>query len=471
MNSANDLENRIMAFRGLNGPFEYSAFKQLSPLHGLNKQILKNIRVNGHYGKTKCLDYIQPSGHTLDPDTSFPQDATAALIKLLFPSDVGLVVNSSTDKINDLLKPEMIAKVFVVVYREGFYSQQESMQLLDELLPLQIVQLCEEFMPERIEKAWKLHKENIKLKYDPKPETKNALKKIIQLSRLLYAAFSENYGDKAISNGYPAHIVERALLCYMMEKNFNDKVLLKPYYEVLGASGYITYGESSIQWTGPESYYTEVEYKHAQRSWSYMHYTTYLEYSALQDFGWELYKECYPGEIEYGITRTAINEKKKLSYSDCGHTLLRYMFMKFLFNRKTRKFDVSVLLRLKEKYPVSDKLINYFANKCTSPSQAYTEDARNTWADVVNNLNADIQDQRAKIRYLKNEVYEIDVGLDNILKIISKLLGQPFPMVMTRKVDCIRNLKHLCSLFSESKDKNCWTVAIFSYGSETSESF
>ena len=104
--SADDGANRV-SFKGLHIPFEGSEFQQFSPLVGFKTERIKNIRLHGHFGP-KDRGFERVKSKSIDPKI-FPQDATAALLERLFPSHVGLLVNSDRgDKVHKWLKPENI---------------------------------------------------------------------------------------------------------------------------------------------------------------------------------------------------------------------------------------------------------------------------------------------------------------------------------------------------------------------------
>lgn len=459
------------AFRGLDIPFAGSKYPQFSPLYGLFKQIIKNLRVNGHYGSSKT-DHMQPTGYSADNDPLYPQDATAALIKILFPSSVGLVVNSSpADSVNDCLKPKNIAEIFKVIANPEFYTQQTTVEFMGEEIPQSVMDLCEALMPDVIKTKWLRVKERNKqngarnIKYIPSEEHKANLQYIKQLSTLLYQAFKETEGNNANASGYPAYVVERALLCYMWEKNKYNKANLKPYYDVLVKAGLIEKSlVAQIVWSGSDSYYAEEHYRNPEN-------ITALEKEVLLKLGYANFDDRFPAAVEYGISCIMVNGKR-VYYSDCGDTLIRNFFMMMLYNFETKKFDVSRLRELLIKRwgrKVSEKLINYFECICTCPAQADSLWARYKWSEVVYGLNDECESDEEKIIYRsENKMYEINVGLDNIIKVIFKLLGESLDKYKTEmKCHWINRLNLLCYIFSDryprNDNSNLWKIKISTY--------
>lgn len=486
-------------FRGLDIPFASSdcLCPQFSPLYGLDKDLIKNLRVHGHYGNGWEEVFMQPDGHP--QELKFARDATAALIRLLFPSSVGLVVNSGLrDKLNDILKPITIAKIFKLIVEPKFYTNQTSAKLLEvvvnpkhysdpakaEFLNESISQSTKDIfkalLPDHMKQKWENLTNDGKKRpfaFIPSQKTLPTIKYYLDLAKLLETAFKDNVGDKAEMNGYPRHVVERVLLCYMWEKYKHSKINFKPYYLELARvehaddQNVITiFNETHIKnivWEGPGSFYDKTDYENPGQ-------ITPLEKFFLKKLGYAHFEDRFPVTIEYGVS---CKDGKKF-YSDCGDSMLRNFFMMMLYNFETKKFDVSKLKALRTQYNEAyiplDKLIDYFENICTSPVHAETAWARNKWIVVLNHLNdyrLPDDGRNIKVRYRsKDKTHEIDVGLDNIINVISKLLGPAlFPpddlgRNMNMKINWLSMLSTICQFFSNGyhgcSNENTWLARL-----------
>lgn len=431
----------IGLFRGLDIPFHRST--QLSPVHALDTQLLKNLRLHGHFGPKPIANYMPPKGSYNAENSHFAQDATAFLLKSLFPSSAGLVVNSHrSHKHNRYLLPGNIAEIFVAINTYGFYElEKEEMFFAGIKANAAVVKLLSALLPDHL----KIRMNQLvchPLKTTVVNQDKNTISFLMEFSNLLLTAFKDTVGDNAKLNGYPPYIVEKILLTYMWEMYKANTEDLKPYYDVLAQARLIDMAD--IKWN--DAYYESDSG------------VTILENDILSKIRDAHYKECFPEGVQYGTSHILINGKEE-PFSDCGDTVINDLFMMFLFNGK--KFDVSKLLKLEADgfgFKVSKDLIRYFTEVCDCPAAAKMPGAREAWSKVVNRLNK--EDDKFKIRYIKpdkeNGYYGIGAGLDNMLRVIGKLLGAPadiFDMEMKDKFSCVKNLDTLCYLFSDVKDK------------------
>lgn len=435
-------------FRGLDIPFDKAvSCQQYSPILGLNKRVLRNLRLYGHYGVEERCHYLLPSGHSTALDPLFAQDALAALIKLLFPSMAGLVVNtSSSDKTNDYLTPKHIARIFMMTHDAKFYDNEDTVAFRGKPIALSMMRLIELMMPPKMLSKWKKSAKFGSDKFVVSPAEEKSLDFIVELSKLLHDAFVENVGLRAMRNGVTHFIVEQALLCYMWERNKHNKKNILPYYQEFVSAGLIRKEHvDAIIWEGDDSCYTEMHYRKAEAA-------TELEKSALMGLGRYYFDDKFPPAVEFGICRAVI-DKAPVLYADCGDTSIRNFFMMMLYNPVTKKFDVSKLFKIQEHYAVRKALIQYFVEVCTCPAEADTAWSRDKWALVVNGL--------PYVRYLK-AVYEINAGLDNALMVIGALLGVYIEISrdMSRYV-CIEYLDKICGLFSIGDEK--WRVSLSPY--------
>jgi hypothetical protein len=166
--------------------------------------------------------------------------------------------------------------------------------------------------------------------------------------------------------------------------------------------------------------------------------------------------------IYYGMS--CISDREKKFYSDCGDSMLRNFFIKIY--RKLLRF---------QGMSISQNLLEYLDFICSNPSIADTIWARFDWTNIVSRLNKETD--KFKIKYLlpegKNAFYAIDVGLDNILRVIGKLLGEPegFDMEMKDKASCIKNLEWICKQLNKSNRifEDPWEFRIIYNGEETAE--
>lgn len=427
-------------FRGLDIPFDGSACPQLSPVHALDLQWLKNLRLNGHYSSVEAaVKYVLPKGYFNARKPNYPQDAVASLLQRLFPSNAGLVVNThDSHRINKYLLPGNIADVFAAVYTDDDFDLKEDIER--EFAGIKtneaVLKLVQALLPEKLKKRFHQFSDPGS-KNRISEEDKSTYKYLIELASLILSAFKDP--------GYPPYTVEKILTAYMWERNKADTENLKPYYEGLAKAGMIDKKlVADMKWN--QEYYAESTAE------------TKLEQKMLTKIYEATYKKNFPAGVHYGTSHIIINDKK-VPYSDCGDSILNSLFMMFLYNPETRKFDTTKLRRLEKKgYKISPKLLKYFEKFCDCPSAAESPKMRKKWSKVVNSLNK--PGDKYKVRYISPEdeeekFYGIDAGVDNILRVIGKLLGAPedeFDMEMKDKYSCAKNLDKLCYLFSDIAD-------------------
>lgn len=446
-------------FRGLDLPFASSQYPQYSPAWVFDNSRDRSRRMFGDYGPCEVEKFVRPVCTSEETSPLYPQNIIASLFERLFPSIVGLVVNTSRgDKVNNYLKPKNLALIFIAKSRQGFFeSEQMPAMIADRQINQATLQLVEAMLPEVIRKnITAARKRNVT--YEPSKDHATAIDSIIEIAELLMRSFK-----------YDSKMAERILLLYMCEKNQGKKADLKPYYIELAKAGFIDEKlVSRIVWSGEGSHYTLSEYLGKKG-------LTPLEQQLLAKLGYPYFEAGLPPMVHWGMTSVYVN-KIKYYASDCGDSILRNLFMILLCRTRmntdgqtVKIFDVSPLLRLK-KYgcKVSDALINYFEHKCPSPVYANTNRARYEWSKVVNGLNkpGDIY----KVKYLlpspDKGFYAIDVGVDNMLRVVGKLFGDPpeFDMEMKERYSCNRNFNWIGEVFSDPDERYCWSIETVPHG-------
>lgn len=351
------------------------------------KQIIFNLRVSGHYGPKAFEQFVRPSGYSAAVNPLFPQDAAASLLERLFPSCVGLVVNSSqSDKINQYLKPDNIIEIFKIIHAADYHqlsTEQKNAAIRKALLPANI-------------------KRNIDLAvsrgfvYTPTRDFVNSWNYITELAQLIDRAFTENHGVNAKVNGYPNDIVEMILWSYMWERH---------------------------SWVvGPRT-------------------TLAIIKSAGQDNKQSSSDATMP-VLSYGMSCIQVAGNKKY-YSDCGDTMLRNTFIRFyqqLEVLKSRGMNINPQLLtylglLHKHMDLADaEWVRY----------DWTQLVSNL------NKPDEIYKVRYLLPEGRGAFYAIDVGLVNLFRVIGKLLGDPpgFDMEMKDKSSLHVNLDFLCDVLS-----------------------
>lgn len=461
-------------FKGLHAPFQDNKgqphkYAHFSPLHGVHNQIIKNLRLHGHY-EPENKGFPRPNWKGKDPNV-FPQDATASLLELLFPSHIGFLVDSCPfSPFHAWLKPKNIALIFNTISTPGFYenSIQGAIKLARALQPdANLNQLDEEerkrllHMPKGNPKKGILNKEHkgpAQLKHGAYSKLKSLApakppSTEMPFAELLFLAFQETTGECASEKGYPQHVVERILLTYMLEKK-KSKEDLKPFYNFLRDDIIDKSAVSLISWSGEESYYSEKDYMIAKEYSMLNDCQINLETSTLLKIGYSYFEDKFPPAISYGVSHVYVNGKWE-SYSDCGETSLRNFFMMVIYNFATKKFDWTLFEFLKEKgLHIRESLIDYFRTICPSPAYAESQKSRNEWAKILFDLNTG--NEVNKIEYLyptpKTGKYAIAPGLDNMLRVMGKLLGIPG---WGEKISYGNSIKYklnwLCNWFKKSE--------------------
>lgn len=462
-------------FRGLDIPCAASNYPELSPVQALIiKPTIEKLRMHSNYDALPTNDEDFIKSHSTQVIAQFPQDATACLLQLFFPCAIGLVANPKKKHIiNRYFTPQNIAKIFVAARSksfneanhaeltfEGFKVNKSILDILLALLPNQMVKKIKSI-------------KNIE-NYKTTDTFRKKLHKLIKIARLVYRSYQETNDKNSMINGYPTRAIESILLTYMWEKNKASKIKLKPYYDEMCAAQYFDPKDvDKIIWAGNGSCYTKDDFQGDASK------ETSLEAEALLKLGTEYFIDQFPPAVHYGISKFKKDELDK-TYSDCGDTVLRNIFMMFLYNNQLNKFDVAKLYALeKAGFCISKKLIRFFEEICPSPLEADSDRVRFEWSNVVSDLNNGTG--KYKVKYLsptpENGIYGIAAGLDNLLKVMGKLLGEPpeFDMEMKDKLACMKNVSKLCALFSEVKpqihaEKNeFWTVSLIQAGNYMSE--
>jgi hypothetical protein len=101
---------------------------------------------------------------------------------------------------------------------------------------------------------------------------------------------------------------------------------------------------------------------------------------------------------------------KKYEFPDCVETTLRNLINIFIYDKNTRKFDLFMLKKLNTYIDLND-----YYNKYNNLESQLTDQARNTWAQLITeNINKYNIDNEKKINFNKNinneYMYEIDAN-------------------------------------------------------------
>lgn len=487
-------------FKGLDLPFvspHSQAFHFLSPIYGMNRLLIKNLRSYGHNGQKDAADeaknFTRPTGFRATDD-NYPKDNTASLLERLFPSTVGLVFNArARDPVTKCLTPAAIGELLALANTDDLNDKAESIIYYTEvgvgkdkkkvgkyinndvLKILNILLSAEEF------KKAKVSMDLITVKKQQniiKPDQITTIDNALKLAELLCDVMRDNKIRHDNNDGYPEHVFEKILLTFMWEKYKNDKTALKPFYAALVKAQIISQDDvDKIPWEGEASIYSYEDYQALPQMYEPNNSgpaLTKREHVALSMYGNEFYNDTFPPAIEYGNTVIKKLDGQHEIFSDCGDTLLRNIFMIFLYDPVTKRFDVSRLDKINELFKdqncqVNAKLKKYFTKYCTSLSDCDTEKARKKWVKVSCYIN--LPDEEHKVKYLKpnreNGYYGIDKGIDNIAMAFMKLLGMPpcFTKDMKSKLDVIKNYDALCVLFAKvTPYKAHWRFTLDQYG-------
>lgn len=421
-------------FKDLNSPFESNSYPQFSPINGIDKQLIKNLRLHGHYGQDD-KKFPRP-GWLRTNNSAYPQDWVAALFEFFAPSYTGFLFDTVlSTPFHHWLKPKNIALIFNTISEPTFYENpRESILKLTMCLQPEA-----DFNKLKIDEKKRLdYPQNMlgqNLKYGAFHNVKSLSwpTKALPFAEILFEALNATKGDGAANLGYPAHIIERLLLTYMWERK-KSKLDLKPFYDTLSERIIDKEAVKNIIWEKEGSFYTEVDYYKVVTRYNAKQAMT-LEDQKLLQLGYSYFEDRLPPIQSYGVSvvkREPLkkNEKKLISFSDCGEISLLNYFMMALYDPITKRFDWEKLERLKKQgFKVSDKLIHFFRYIYTSPICDFTQDIRNAWAAVLSDLNAN--DPDCLIRYLKSacstdpdseKICCIAPGLDNMKQVMKKLL-------------------------------------------------
>lgn len=450
------------SFKGFHWPFISSDGSEnnlayLSPIHGVDDTIASHLRLHGNYGPEN-KGHPRPVYAQRDQYT-FPQDYAASLLEILFPSHMGFLINSLPgNPIHDLLKPAQIALLFNEIQTFTFEDDQYYTELMKISLSLQ------PGAKKNYEQHLKFNSRQKKTTTEDALETqhrvahdwaKKNMKKCLDkmstidhdmsFAELIYHAFRETRGRKAIHLGYPVNVVERILLTYMWHKK-KDKKDLKPFYENL--KGIDQSLIKIIPWEGESSGYTEEDYFRIKKEKSSNEENA--ETNLLLRKGYTYFEDLVPSGVPYGVSYVKLNRTEK-GFSDCGESQLLSLFMMFLYDFKTKKFKLNHLDFLKTwGFCVNEHLIHFFKVIYPSPLRTYTQTIRNAWASVLSNLNTSHSDGE-KICYLepkgeKEQTFCIAPGIGNMAKVIDKLFWSPYSRPNSQNLG--EFFDQLCRFFS-----------------------
>lgn len=463
----------------LSGPFAKRGAPDLSPIAGVDSSLIKGLRFNGHYG-------AQDSGfpavvhNQLKPD-DLPEEEVAAFLQRLFPSPVHDVLaanNLQHDDVRKWLTPQAIARLMVVIRDPGIFLslsvQDQMIDLYKALLPLNYSQRLG-----AIKKNKSIKKDN-----DLPQSLKPLLWERIQKDRKVYA-FVELMHQALATSASPVHtnatfydpdIVKRALLTYMCLQ-VPGKLGLKPYYDTLAELGVIdAVDDSSLQTRMSIEAYESLKMDVVEGRIPFDEFLSNPEMVLQLRYGYDLFEHKLPPKADY-ITTTFIDpEGERRKFSNCGEATLLSFLAALMFNPNLHAFDSERVAALGIKgCSLKPDFANFLEQTLTSPAAVNSTTTQNKFVQIMSNMNT--PETKDEIRYRKlagkvvknrvgskaNGIYEMDAGLDNFLRVVGALIGDPEWEIMqgTKEAVCgavAENLTRLCNLFSSEVVSLDWSV-------------
>ncbi len=204
---------------------------------------------------------------------------------------------------------------------------------------------------------------------------------------------------------YPHSLAIDILLAWLW-KYASEPTDLKHYLEAMAES--IKKQDQVFLWPEPLSQFSRNDYDQI----------TSFEPLSLDQLvfvfeGYNLYVNPLPPEVKMTgkMEYKAHNGKWYTGVPDCGETALRNAFDAFFFDPKTKQFDLSLIKSVSN----NANLINFYT-KYKTAEKINTLQAHNDWATVVSEL--------PKVKYCRNNVVEIDAGIQNMLAVINQLIPE-----------------------------------------------
>lgn len=375
--------------------------------------MVSNIRFNGNYGAFKkgFLCHRQVTDGDLSTVTDCPQDYTASVIQLLFPSPGGgrLALPGGQRDVLFLFTPTN----FAALIKE-----------LDELAAESDLDKIKKSIKNVFDKAIKNNKQTRKIE----EEWKSSLE--AQSIKADFATLIESYVEMlagAIAEqkdgSYPIGTLPQALAAFVWKK-----------YEPKDLKGLLE--EESVDFS--KDYYKKwkidsLTINNKKASLSDENFNKLLKNPKeliFNTLAYDYYDRRYPPFL--GTSKSSYEDPKTgktYTFSDCGEASLRNAFNAFLADPKKLNFALGLL---KDKFPKHEKSLDWFYQLQPSynevvdgASASYQHEKlgkvvitlRDAWANVVSGLT--------HVEYGKSYggVCNIDGGVDNILGAFVSLLN------------------------------------------------
>jgi hypothetical protein len=441
-------EELIGNFKDLDKPLLKSGLLEYSPVAIVDETEISNIRLHGPWG-SEDRGYLRPPTNSKNVEV-FPQNAAAAVLEWFFPSHVGFVANTIPSQApNKFFKPAAIARIFNEEISVDFYqdAQTGAMRIANALQPGAFKSL----------EQWNKRAKEVSKKAKPS-----------DLTELLFTALDETRGDRATELGLPPQVVKKILLTWLWVKY--SRAGCQAYYENLSDTIVDRTAVNEIVWAGPGSCYTGQDYWQARKA----QHGFSREMSVFLKLGYAYYEDELPPVLHFGVS-TYKSDKGDIRFSNCGEMSLLNFFMTMLYDFKSKKFDVIRLSALKKSgFEVNEKLILFFEKICPSPIYIKLPGVLDFWINLVSNLNAELSIERVDYLFPNGEAGSaainekgiccINVGLDNMLRVIGKLLGHPkwdekdIVWCLDNKLDLLCSTFNPCQLYGVNDRSWNWAI-------------
>jgi len=434
-------QNALSEFTTLDLHHLFKGCEELSLLNGVlftKSGVLRKLRFEGLYDEPKRIlthyAIAHPAHHASTAATDSPQDSTSALIQQLFPSPAAdhLAIPGAVGDFFKVMPIEKIAELLVL-----YHNEKNHLRDLGKI------------NPGAFENFFSYCFGNTKI-----PLAKNAVKWSMNKSRRKelkrlwkkdFESLSKNYASIFTNalleyDNYPVNTVESAMLAFIwkrMTRNNDDPGALARVMSILQPGIPIELPQS----TRFTKEYYEAWKKEACEESGHLKPKAFEKLlndpeslTALTLF-YEVYGYSFPtilGTSEAIHTYIDEGNEHKIKFANCGETMLRNFFNIIFADRKTRTF---VLSEFKKIFPnASPKLIAFYEGNSSNSDQFFQPtfesvnegiSGHSAWADVVSSLNT--QNDEQKIHYREKGRCNIaGDGLDNMLPVIEKLLGDRF---------------------------------------------
>jgi hypothetical protein len=295
---------------------------------------------------------------------------------------------------------------------------------------------------------------------------------------------------------YSKHVVGHALSAYFWKKNNSREAFLELFQKVPHLL------QDKFQFLLEEDSKLDDEKRTAKHEWLGDRFTK-EDYVRLREHtldakwlvadpeilaflaqSYENYESFYPPQIDYSVaahSSLGLNKEKTgfLKHSNCGETSLQVLFNFFLYHRKPLNdptdniYDVDFLNQVIERHQLRprkvegrpEKGIVSFYTRNPEVDKSFLDEVHDDWDEnVVSDLNSGhLPSDSKKINYLKpagkthGQVCEIGKGLDNMLNVIERVLGDTEEKNSLGRLNSRKaRLDRLCELFSNEDRQVEW---------------